>query len=51
MLVNGHLAVQVLAGDRANAKRVTVKSTNGTYSDGKEHSVILTRNKRYKLKY
>ncbi|KAM3839038.1 laminin subunit alpha-1 [Vipera latastei] len=46
MLVNGHLAVQVLAGDRASAKRVMVKSTNGTYSDGKEHSVILTRNKR-----
>ncbi|XP_026527653.1 laminin subunit alpha-1 [Notechis scutatus] len=46
MLVNGHLAVQVLAGDRASAKRVMVKSNNGTYSDGKEHSVILTRNKR-----
>ncbi|XP_058033280.1 laminin subunit alpha-1 [Ahaetulla prasina] len=46
MLVNGHLAVQVLAGDRASAKRVLVKSTNGTYNDGKEHSVILTRNKR-----
>ncbi|KAG8133482.1 hypothetical protein E2320_011294 [Naja naja] len=46
MLVNGHVAVQVLAGDRASAKRVMVKSNNGTYSDGKEHSVILTRNKR-----
>uniref|UniRef100_A0A8C6Y3U8 Laminin subunit alpha-1 n=1 Tax=Naja naja TaxID=35670 RepID=A0A8C6Y3U8_NAJNA len=49
MLVNGHVAVQVLAGDRASAKRVMVKSNNGTYSDGKEHSVILTRNKRYKI--
>ncbi|XP_062987367.1 laminin subunit alpha-1 [Elgaria multicarinata webbii] len=46
MLVDGHLAVHVNAGDRASTRKVTVKSANGTYSDGQEHSVILTRNKR-----
>ncbi|XP_033010826.1 laminin subunit alpha-1 [Lacerta agilis] len=46
MLVNGHLAVHVNAGDRASTRKVLVESANGTYSDGREHSVILTRNKR-----
>nr|XP_060631057.1 laminin subunit alpha-1 [Anolis sagrei ordinatus] len=46
MLVNGHLAVHVNAGDRASTRKVLVQPDNGTYSDGQEHSVILTRNKR-----
>ncbi|KAH0617809.1 hypothetical protein JD844_016413 [Phrynosoma platyrhinos] len=46
MLVNGHLAVHVNAGDRASTRKVLVAPDNGTYSDGQEHSVILTRNKR-----
>uniref|UniRef100_A0A803TMG9 Laminin G domain-containing protein n=1 Tax=Anolis carolinensis TaxID=28377 RepID=A0A803TMG9_ANOCA len=46
VLVNGHLAVHVNAGDRASTRKVLVQPDNGTYSDGQEHSVILTRNKR-----
>ncbi|XP_042299087.1 laminin subunit alpha-1-like isoform X2 [Sceloporus undulatus] len=46
ILVNGHLAVHVNAGDRASTRKVLVAPDNGTYSDGQEHSVILTRNKR-----
>uniref|UniRef100_A0A8D2L172 Laminin subunit alpha-1 n=1 Tax=Varanus komodoensis TaxID=61221 RepID=A0A8D2L172_VARKO len=45
-LVSGHLAVHVNAGDRASTRKVVLKAVNGTYSDGQEHSVILTRNKR-----
>ncbi|KAJ6662205.1 hypothetical protein lerEdw1_012672 [Lerista edwardsae] len=46
ILVNGHVVVHVNAGDRASTKKVMVQATNGTYSDGQEHSVILIRNKR-----
>uniref|UniRef100_A0A8C3R947 Laminin subunit alpha-1 n=1 Tax=Cyanoderma ruficeps TaxID=181631 RepID=A0A8C3R947_9PASS len=46
MLIDGHLAVHVNAGDRANTRKVVLQSANGTYSDGQEHSVILIRNKR-----
>lgn len=47
MLIDGHLAVHVNAGDRASTRKVILRSPNGTYSDGQEHSVILIRNKRY----
>ncbi|XP_053105976.1 laminin subunit alpha-1 isoform X2 [Hemicordylus capensis] len=46
ILVSGHLAVHVNAGDRASTRKVTVQPANGTYSDGQEHSVILIRSKR-----
>ncbi|NXY84481.1 LAMA1 protein, partial [Alcedo cyanopectus] len=46
MLVDGHLAVHVNAGDRASTRKVTLRAASGTYSDGEEHSVILIRNKR-----
>ncbi|XP_019328886.1 PREDICTED: laminin subunit alpha-1 [Aptenodytes forsteri] len=46
MLIDGHLAVHVNAGDRASTRKVILQSANGTYSDGQEHSVILIRNKR-----
>lgn len=46
MLIDGHLAVHVNAGDRASTRKVILRSPNGTYSDGQEHSVILIRNKR-----
>ncbi|XP_010221580.1 PREDICTED: laminin subunit alpha-1, partial [Tinamus guttatus] len=46
MLIDGHLTVHVNAGDRASTRKVVLRSPNGTYSDGQEHSVILIRNKR-----
>ncbi|OXB66455.1 hypothetical protein ASZ78_007505 [Callipepla squamata] len=46
MLIDGHLAVHINAGDRASTRKVILRSANGTYSDGQEHSVILIRNKR-----
>uniref|UniRef100_A0A663M6Q6 Laminin subunit alpha-1 n=1 Tax=Athene cunicularia TaxID=194338 RepID=A0A663M6Q6_ATHCN len=46
MLIDGHLAVYVNAGDRASTRKVILQAANGTYSDGQEHSVILIRNKR-----
>ncbi|KAL8182297.1 UNVERIFIED_CONTAM: hypothetical protein K2H54_051811 [Gekko kuhli] len=46
MLTDGHLVVHINAGDRGSTRKVMVQSTNGNYSDGQEHSVILTRNKR-----
>ncbi|XP_074843522.1 laminin subunit alpha-1 isoform X4 [Carettochelys insculpta] len=46
MLIDGHLAVHINAGDRANTKKIILQPANGTYSDGQEHSVILIRNKR-----
>ncbi|XP_077208858.1 laminin subunit alpha-1 isoform X1 [Paroedura picta] len=46
MLSDGHLEVHINAGDRGSTRKVLVQSTNGNYSDGQEHSVILTRNKR-----
>uniref|UniRef100_A0ABM5GDG7 Laminin subunit alpha-1 isoform X1 n=1 Tax=Pogona vitticeps TaxID=103695 RepID=A0ABM5GDG7_9SAUR len=45
-LTNGHLAVHVNPGERSSTREVTIESSNGTYSDGQEHSVILTRYKR-----
>lgn len=47
MLVDGHLAVHINAGDRTSTRKVILQSANGTYSDGQEHSLILIRNKRY----
>ncbi|XP_053570910.1 laminin subunit alpha-1 [Bombina bombina] len=46
MLVNGHIELHINPMDGASTRRVTVKSPSGTYSDGQEHSIILTRNKR-----
>uniref|UniRef100_A0A8C8SN99 Laminin subunit alpha-1 n=1 Tax=Pelusios castaneus TaxID=367368 RepID=A0A8C8SN99_9SAUR len=46
MLLDGHLAVHINAGDRASTRKVILQPANGTYSDGQEHSVILIRNKR-----
>ncbi|GAB0182708.1 laminin subunit alpha-1 [Grus japonensis] len=46
MLIDGHLAVHVNAGDRASTRKVVLQPANGTYGDGQEHSVILIRNKR-----
>uniref|UniRef100_A0A672TFA1 Laminin subunit alpha-1 n=1 Tax=Strigops habroptila TaxID=2489341 RepID=A0A672TFA1_STRHB len=46
MLMDGHLAVHVNAGDRASTRKVVLQSAHGTFSDGREHSVILIRNKR-----
>uniref|UniRef100_A0A8C3CUE0 Laminin subunit alpha-1 n=1 Tax=Cairina moschata TaxID=8855 RepID=A0A8C3CUE0_CAIMO len=46
MLVDGHLAVHINAGDRTSTRKVILQSANGTYSDGQEHSLILIRNKR-----
>ncbi|NXI37250.1 LAMA1 protein, partial [Galbula dea] len=45
-LADGHLAVHVNAGDRASTRKVVLQAPNGTYSDGQEHSVILSRSKR-----
>uniref|UniRef100_A0A8B9DK31 Laminin subunit alpha-1 n=1 Tax=Anser cygnoides TaxID=8845 RepID=A0A8B9DK31_ANSCY len=46
MLVDGHLAVHINAGDRTSTRKVILQSANGTYSDGQEHSLILIRKKR-----
>ncbi|XP_038249040.1 laminin subunit alpha-1 [Dermochelys coriacea] len=46
MLIDGHLAVHINAGDRASTRKIILQPANGTYSDGQEHSVILIRNKR-----
>uniref|UniRef100_A0A8B9DL87 Laminin subunit alpha-1 n=1 Tax=Anser cygnoides TaxID=8845 RepID=A0A8B9DL87_ANSCY len=49
MLVDGHLAVHINAGDRTSTRKVILQSANGTYSDGQEHSLILIRKKRYMI--
>uniref|UniRef100_A0A674JA14 Laminin subunit alpha-1 n=1 Tax=Terrapene triunguis TaxID=2587831 RepID=A0A674JA14_9SAUR len=38
MLIDGHLAVHINAGDRASTRKIILQPANGTYSDGQEHS-------------
>ncbi|MFT7813885.1 laminin subunit alpha-1-like [Arapaima gigas] len=46
MLVAGRLEVHLGTGDTGGAHKAVIKSSNGTFSDGREHSVILQRSRR-----
>uniref|UniRef100_W5M522 Laminin, alpha 1 n=1 Tax=Lepisosteus oculatus TaxID=7918 RepID=W5M522_LEPOC len=46
MLMNGRLEVHMNAADGAHIKKAVVKPKMGTFSDGEEHSLILSRSKR-----
>ncbi|XP_067834515.1 laminin subunit alpha-1 isoform X2 [Heptranchias perlo] len=46
MIIDGHVEAHVNTGDGVNTRRVVAKAPSGTFSDGQEHSIILTRNKR-----
>ncbi|XP_043922451.1 laminin subunit alpha-1 [Protopterus annectens] len=46
MLIDGHIEVHVNAGDGTSTRKLLIKSSSGTFSDGQEHSVIFVRNKR-----
>ncbi|XP_016098672.1 laminin subunit alpha-1 [Sinocyclocheilus grahami] len=46
MLVSGSLEVHVGGAEGGAMHRAVVKSQNGSFSDGQEHSLILQRNKR-----
>ncbi|XP_069778449.1 laminin subunit alpha-1 isoform X2 [Narcine bancroftii] len=46
MIVDGHVEAHINTGDGVNTRKIIAKSPSGTYSDGQEHSIILTRNKR-----
>lgn len=46
MLVSGSLEVHVGVAEGGAVHRAVVKSQNGSFSDGQEHSLILQRNKR-----
>ncbi|XP_076827529.1 laminin subunit alpha-1 isoform X2 [Brachyhypopomus gauderio] len=45
-LVSGRVEVQVAMVEGGGVHKAVVKSRNGTFSDGQEHSLILQRNKR-----
>lgn len=46
MIIDGRVEAHINTGDGVNTRRVVARSPSGTYSDGQEHSIILTRNKR-----
>ncbi|CAK6447793.1 unnamed protein product [Pipistrellus nathusii] len=46
MLVEGHIEVHVNPGDGTGLRRALLHAPTGTYSDGQEHSVSLTRSGR-----
>lgn len=46
MLVSGRVEVHVSMAEGGVVHKAVVKSQNGTFSDGQEHSLILQRNKR-----
>uniref|UniRef100_A0A4W3JDE0 Laminin subunit alpha-2 n=1 Tax=Callorhinchus milii TaxID=7868 RepID=A0A4W3JDE0_CALMI len=46
MLVDGHLEVHINTGDSIHTRRLVAKDPSGTLSDGQEHSIIVSRNKR-----
>uniref|UniRef100_A0A8C9SP23 Laminin subunit alpha 1 n=1 Tax=Scleropages formosus TaxID=113540 RepID=A0A8C9SP23_SCLFO len=46
LLVAGRVEMHLAAGDGGGAHRAVIKSGSGTFGDGKEHSVILQRNRR-----
>ncbi|XP_016296227.1 laminin subunit alpha-1-like [Sinocyclocheilus anshuiensis] len=46
MLLSGSLEVHVGGAEGGAMHRAVVKSQNGSFSDGQEHSLILQRNKR-----
>uniref|UniRef100_A0A4X2M7H8 Laminin subunit alpha-1 n=1 Tax=Vombatus ursinus TaxID=29139 RepID=A0A4X2M7H8_VOMUR len=46
VLIEGHLEVHINPGDGMSTRKATLHSTTGTYNDGKEHSIVLIRNKR-----
>ncbi|XP_016118870.1 laminin subunit alpha-1-like, partial [Sinocyclocheilus grahami] len=46
MLVSGSLEVHVGVAEGGAVHKAVVKSQNGSFSDGQEHSLILQRNKR-----
>lgn len=46
MLESGSLEVHVGVAGGGAVHRAVVKSQNGSFSDGQEHSLILQRNKR-----
>ncbi|XP_062847310.1 laminin subunit alpha-1 [Trichomycterus rosablanca] len=46
MLVSGRVEVHVSIAEGGGVHKAVVKSRNGTFSDGEEHSLILQRNKR-----
>ncbi|KAL2085445.1 hypothetical protein ACEWY4_018765 [Coilia grayii] len=46
MLVSGRLEVHVNMAEGGPSHKAVIKSSAGTFADGKEHSVILQRNKR-----
>nr|XP_036864248.1 laminin subunit alpha-1 isoform X1 [Manis javanica] len=46
MLIEGHVEVHVNSGDGTSLRRALLHSPTGTYSDGQEHSISLTRSGR-----
>ncbi|XP_048452142.1 laminin subunit alpha-1-like [Rhincodon typus] len=46
MIIDGRVEAHVNTGDGVHTRRVVAKSPSGTFSDGQEHSIILTRSKR-----
>ncbi|XP_063063630.1 laminin subunit alpha-1 [Engraulis encrasicolus] len=46
MLVSGRLEVHVNMAEGGSSHKAVIRSSAGTFADGKEHSVILQRNKR-----
>ncbi|XP_078073116.1 laminin subunit alpha-1 [Mustelus asterias] len=46
MIIGGRVEAHVNTGDGVHTRKVVAKAPSGTFSDGQEHSVILTRNKR-----
>ncbi|XP_060679811.1 laminin subunit alpha-1 [Hemiscyllium ocellatum] len=46
MMIDGRVEAHVNTGDGVHTRRVIAKSPSGTFSDGQEHSIILSRSKR-----
>ncbi|XP_072324438.1 laminin subunit alpha-1 [Scyliorhinus torazame] len=46
MIIDGRVEAHVNTGDGVHTRKAVIKAPSGTFSDGQEHSVILTRNKR-----
>lgn len=46
MLVSGAVEVHVAVAEGGAVHKAVVKSQNGSFSDGQEHSLVLQRNKR-----
>ncbi|XP_078253630.1 laminin subunit alpha-1 isoform X4 [Rhinoraja longicauda] len=46
MIIDERVEAHVNTGDGVNTRRIVARSPSGTYSDGQEHSIILTRNRR-----